>query len=63
MAKRGYTLKMNHLLQHGGIYKAQRDGFTMSDVHKVLYREAGDATNQEREKIMNNFSTRYKGEK
>jgi hypothetical protein len=58
MTKKKYSLKLNHLLQEGGIAKAERDGFSSAEVHKVLYREAGDATNQEREKIVKDFFRR-----
>jgi len=54
----GYSLKLHHLLQKGDIRKLEHDGFSIHDVHKVLYKEAYDATNTEREKIVKDLYNR-----
>jgi len=53
-----YTLKINELMKESNIHKLERDGFTRHDIHRVLYREAGDATNTERTKIMQDLYNR-----
>ncbi len=58
-----YELKLSHLDDKAAVHKLERDGFTRHDIHRVLYKEAGDASNYEREKIMQKVYDRQQGEK
>ena len=52
MANTKYKLTMAHLLQQSGIHRLERDGFTKSDIHNVLHREANEASRDEQAKII-----------
>lgn len=63
MTTKKYKLTLGDIMQRSGIHKLTRDGFTGADIHKVLYREAGDATDSQRNKIITELYDRQPGEK
>lgn len=55
-----YKLTLAHIDKASNVHKLERDGFTKTEIHKVMYRETAGATQREREQIISKLYDRQK---
>lgn len=53
-----YKLTMAHIDKASNVHKLERDGFTKTEIHKVMYRETTGASQREREQIISKLFDR-----